>query len=210
MRIAIVEDDTLLLENLRVLLQGEEGCVVAGAWPSAELALAANRWDNVDILLSDIDLPGLSGVELIAQVKALHPGLNCMAYTISEDRVTTFAAIKAGASGYILQGCSPRELVEALRQLHAGGAPMSPRVARRVITEFQQTGGGGHVPEEDLPPRELEIVQLLQQARSYKEIAIALNISPHPVHANIKQIYARVHAQNRSEMLRQARERGWV
>jgi len=125
MNVAIVEDNQTLLDNLRLLLQGESGCSVTGAWRSAEDALANSSWARTNILLADIDLPGISGVELISQIKAKYPHVDCMAYTVSEDRATVFAAIKAGACGYLLKGSTPRELIEALHHLHEGGAPMS-------------------------------------------------------------------------------------
>jgi two-component system NarL family response regulator len=136
MRLAIVEDNLLLLENLRLLLSGEPGISVEGAFPSAEDALQALPGLDPDIMLVDLDLPGISGIELIRRVKVHKPDMEMMAYTIFEDRETVFSAIKAGACGYILKGSSPRELIESLNSLHQGGAPMSPKIARKVIREF--------------------------------------------------------------------------
>ncbi|MBI5482094.1 MAG: response regulator transcription factor [Deltaproteobacteria bacterium] len=209
MRICIVEDDRLLLESLCQLLGGERGVEVVGAYTSAEEAQREAPWAAVDVLLADINLPGASGVELIRARKLADPGLNCMAYTIFEDRSTVFAAIKAGACGYLLKGASPRELIESLRELHEGGAPMSPKIARKVILEIQQGDRTEEAAGADvLSRREVEILKLIEAGRSYKEIAAALGISAHTVHSHIKHIYEKVHAHGRNEALRRARNLG--
>ena len=206
MRLCIVEDHDLTLGNLTQLLKGERGIDLVGAFSSAEDALRAMDWRTVDVLLADIDLPGSSGIELMRAVRARSPSLNCMAFTSCEDRATVFSAIKAGASGYLLKSSSPRELVEALNELHAGGAPMTPKIARKVILDIQSSGtpasSGG------LSQREIEILKLVEQGRSYKEISIALFISPHTVHTHIKNIYEKVQANTRAEALRKARNLG--
>jgi len=207
MRVCIVEDHRMLLDNLRLLLTGEPGVEVAGAHASAEDALAETRFEAVDVLLADIDLPGMSGVELIRRVKEAHPQVNCMAYTIFEDRATVFAAIKAGACGYLLKGCSPRELLESLRELHEGGAPMSPRIARKVILDIQEPAAG-QTEGPALSAREVDILRQIERGQSYKEIAASLGISRHTVHSHIKNIYEKVHARDRQEALRRARNLG--
>ncbi len=210
MHIAIVEDNQTLLENLRLMLQGEPGCVVNGAWQSAEEALAVPIWAETDILLADLDLPGMSGVDLISQLKSRYPALNCMAYTIYEDRSTVFSAIKAGACGYLLKGSTPRELIEALRDLYDGGAPMSPKVARKVIHHFQEITGGGSAGDDGLTSREQDVLRRLEQGQSYKEIGVAMGISAHTVHTHIKHIYEKVQGRTRAEVMRKARLRGWL
>ena len=207
MRICIVEDNSLLRDNLTLLLRGEHGISVTGSFPSAEDALATVDWTATDVLLADIDLPGISGVELIHAVKEQHPLVNCMAYTIYEDRATVFSAIKAGACGYLLKGCSPRELVESLEELHGGGAPMSPKIARKVILDIQ----GSQLDEAAKPvlsTREVEILRQIERGLSYKEIAVASSISPHTVHTHIKNIYEKIHARSRDDALRRARNLG--
>lgn len=209
MKLCIVEDDRLLLTNLSLLLNGEPGMEVAGAHASAEDALREVDFTAVDVLLADIDLPGISGVELIRAVKQKTPAVNCMAHTISEDRATVFAAIKAGACGYLSKGCSPRELVESIRELHEGGSPMSPRVARKVILDIQDAQREGESPAPIiLSPRESEVLKGIERGLSYKEIAAALSISTHTVHAHIKNIYEKIQARTRTEALRKARNLG--
>lgn len=205
MKIMIVEDNSLLSENLRLLLGGETGITVLGAYGTAEDALGALKAASPDILLADLGLPGMSGIELIRAARDLLPDLDVMAYTVFEDRQTIFAALKAGAAGYILKGCTPRELVEALFNLHQGGAPMTPRIARMVVREFQEEGTGD---PEILTRREKEILLSLGRGLTYKEVADAFSISPHTVHSHIKKIYEKLQAKDRREALRKANRIG--
>jgi DNA-binding NarL/FixJ family response regulator len=207
MRIVIVEDNRLLLENLRLLLNGEEGIKVTGAFGSAEEALPELSQCAPDVMLTDLDLPGISGIELTRRVKASFPDIDIMAYTIFEDRETVFSAIKAGASGYILKGSSPRELIESLNSLYLGGAPMSPKIARKVIQEFQDET----VSESSLlSHRETEIVRGIEQGLTYKNIAEKFFISPHTVHTHIKNIYEKLQAKDRPEAISKARRKGII
>jgi two-component system NarL family response regulator len=206
MKICIVEDNKPLLANLRLLLEGEPGFSVTGAYSSAEEALRALPWDGAEILLADIDLPGLSGVDLIRQVNQKCPAIQALVYTLSEERDTVFAAIKAGAMGYLLKGCPPRDLIEALSSLYQGGAPMSPKIARKVIGEMQNPG---KPPDADLlSRREKDILAGIALGRSYKDLSQALNISPHTVHTHIKKIYEKLQAFSRADALQKARDLG--
>ncbi|MBI5213458.1 MAG: response regulator transcription factor [Nitrospirae bacterium] len=207
MRIAIVEDNRLLLENLKLLLSGEANIEVVGDFISAEEALLRLKETAPEIILADIGLPGMSGIELIKKAKGEMPDVEIMAHTIFEDKENVFSAIKAGASGYILKGSSPREIIEALHNLYKGGAPMSPKIARKVIMEFQDEGIG---EQYILSHREKEIVKLVEKGLSYKEISKKLNISPHTVHTHIKNIYEKLQAKNRQEALIKARKKGII
>jgi len=204
MRLAIIEDDEMLRENLRLLLNGESEIDVVGAFGSAEEALLEFEACTPELLLVDLGLPGISGVELIEKAREQMPSVEIMAYTIYEDRETVFAAIKAGASGYILKGSSPREIVEALHSLHNGGAPMSPKIARKVIGEFQEKAIGEQYL---LSRREKDILMLIEAGLLYKQIADKLAISPHTVHSHIKKIYEKLQAKNRQDALGKARRK---
>lgn len=208
MRICIVEDNRPLLDNLRLLLEGEPGFSVTGAFASAEDALRADRWADTDILLVDMELPGLSGVDLIHRVRPRHPGLQILVHTISENRSIVFAALKAGAMGYLLKGTSPRELIEGLRTLHLGGAPMSPKIARKVILDLQ--GERDRAVPDLLTQRERDILNGIAWGKSYKELAQGLGISVHTVHTHIKHVYEKLQAANRSEALQKARSLGVI
>jgi two-component system NarL family response regulator len=207
MKVAIVEDDMLLRENLKLLLSGESGISVVGAFASAEEALAGVRQAGPEVLLADIGLPGMSGIDLIPALKEQLPDLEIMAHTIFDDRETVFSAIKAGASGYILKGSTPRELIDALHTLAKGGSPMSPKIARKVIREFQDEG----IDEQYLlSRREKEIVREIENGMTYKDIAAKFNISPHTVHTHIKNIYEKLHARDRQGALLAARRKGII
>lgn len=207
MRIAIVEDDKLLRQNLTLLLNGEPGIEVVSSSGSAEEALPALRKNPPQILLADIGLPGMSGIDLIRKAKEIMPQLEIMTHTVFDDKETVFSAIKAGAAGYILKGSTPRELIDALRTLAQGGSPMSPKIARKIIKEFQ----ADMVDERYvLSHREVEIVKEIESGMTYKEIGAKFGISPHTVHTHIKNIYEKLQAKSRQEALLTARKRGII
>jgi two-component system NarL family response regulator len=212
MKICIVEDNQILSENLRLLLQGEPDIQVTGICGSAEEALETTDWNETDILLADMDLPGMSGVDLIKCVKSTYPRVEVLAYTVCEDRSVVMSAIRSGASGYLLKGSTPRVLIESLRELHEGGAPMTPKIARKLMVEFrlQNAPADGSEPQGDLTHREIEIMRNLEKGLSYAEIAEQLKISPHTVHTHIKNIYEKIQAQSRADMLRKARRLGVI
>ncbi|MEN6438315.1 MAG: response regulator transcription factor [Syntrophobacter sp.] len=207
MLLTIIEDDRMLMENLRLLLGGEPGIRVLSAFSNAEEAVAAFKTRSPEVMLVDLGLPKMSGIELIRVVKQMHPETEIIVHTISEDRPTVFAALKAGASGYILKGSTPRELIEALFEVHKGGAPMSPKIARMVIREFQEEA---EQEQQLLTMREKEILVNLEKGLTYKEIAGLLNISPHTVHTHIKNIYEKLQARDRHEALRKAIRTGAI
>lgn len=149
----------------------------------------------------------MSGVELIKRVKREMPDVEVMAHTMFEDKEHVFSAIKAGASGYILKGCPPRELIEAIFTISQGGAPMSQKVARRVIFEFQDSGSSD---PNILSHRETDIVKSIEEGLSYKEIADRLSISPHTVHSHIRNIYEKLGAKDRHAALAKARRKGII
>ncbi len=207
MRIAIVEDNQILLENLKLLLMGEPNIEVIGTGSSAEGALESLDFSNADVMLVDLGLPGMSGSELIEKVKAKYPELEIMAHTVFENRESVFSAIKAGASAYILKGSRPAELIDALNKLHEGGAPMSPKIARMVIQELQDKGSDEHYL---LSQREKEVLKEIEKGLSYKEVANKLNISPQTIHTHIKKIYDKLHAHDRQDALLKARKKGII
>jgi DNA-binding NarL/FixJ family response regulator len=207
MRLVIIEDDPLLLENLSLLLRGEEGITVTGSYRSAEDAMRSLRDAAPEVMLTDLGLPGMSGVELIKKAKDEMPSLEIMAHTVFEDRERVFSAIKAGASGYILKGSSPREIIESIHSLYKGGAPMSPKIARKIIHEFQDEVTGEQFL---LTPREKEIVKRVEDGLTYKEIGEKLGISTHTVHTHIKNIYEKLQAKDRNDAIIKARKRGII
>ena len=205
MKLVVVEDDHMLRGNLTMLLGGERHVDLVGSFESAEEALPEIIRRKPDVALVDIGLPGRSGIELIEDICAELPDMAVMAHTIFDDRDTVFAAIKAGASGYLLKGSSPREIVEALAELSEGGAPMTPKIARAVIREFQES----KVDEQYLlSVREQQILKGLEGGLTYQELGDSLHISPHTVHSHIKHIYEKLHAVDRKSALIHARKKG--
>lgn len=207
MRLAIVEDDRMLLENLRLLLSGEKSISVVGAFNTGEEALQRLTENPPEVILSDLGLPGISGIEFIKKAKTVMPEVEIMAFTVFEDRETIFSAIKAGACGYVLKGGTPRELIESLNTLYQGGAPMSPKIARAVIQDFQDEATAGQYL---LTPKEKEVIKSIEKGFSYKEIGKTLCISPHTVHAHIKKIYEKLQVKTRQEALLKARRQGLI
>ncbi len=206
-RLTIVEDDPDLLHSLSLILSCEQGITVAGTYSTAEEALTALDTHDTDIMLVDLALPGMSGIELISRVKSSKPGIEIMVYSAYADRGNLFPALRAGASGYMVKGCTPRELVEAIYELRAGGAPMSPHIARKVIGEFHDVS---HDDQSVLSRREREILERIGQGLSYKEIAGTLHLSVHTVHTHVTNIYEKLQSKNRRDALMKARKMGII
>ena len=206
-RVMLVEDDEMLNQSLGLLIGGNPGFEVVATFLSAEEARDALPGLTPDVMLVDLGLPGMGGVELIAHVRMTRPELKMLAHTLHDERAHVVAAIRAGATGYILKGSPPSELLEALLELHSGGAPMSPKAARIIIAEFQSSGFDDANP---LSHRETEILTGLRAGKSYKELAAALSISPHTVHTHIKRIYEKLHVQNRKQAMETADRMGII
>lgn len=206
--VCIVEDNADLLSNLAPLIEMLDDLALAGAYASAEEAMERADWARVDVLLADIDLPGMTGVELIRAACAKNTALMPLAYTVYEDRETVFGALEAGAYGYVLKGQTFDELVDAIRQLAEGGSPMSAAIARKVIGSFHARPDVQ--ASEPLSPREKSLLMLVADGLGYKEISARLNISIHTVHAHIRNIYTKLHASSRQEALSIAAKLGYL
>ena len=197
-RVALVEDDRQVREGLRLLIDTSKTCRCVAAFGSAEEALARLPSLPTNVVLMDIDLPGLSGIECIRQLKLRQPALQFMMLTVFEDHDRIFQSLAAGASGYLLKQTPPDKLLEAITELHRGGAPMSMQIARHVVEIFQQ-----HPPRGDaaagLSPREKEILALLGKGYLYKEIASQLGISVETVRTHIHNTYQKLHVRTRTE-----------
>lgn len=196
--ISIVEDNLPLAEELQALFDSQPDMVVLDAFPSAEEALHALPSRTPDVLVVDIRLPGMSGVELISVLKPRLPGLPILVLTMYEESDLIFDALKAGASGYLLKRAASEELCDAVRQIQRGGSPMSPSIARKVVDSFRAPAP----PEPDgvhLSPREQEILGLLANGALYKEIASDLGISLDTVRTHLRRIYEKLHVHTRTE-----------
>lgn len=208
-RICFVEDDGVLLEGLRRAFEGERDFKIAGAYRTAERALSQADWRAIDVLIADIELPGMNGVDLVTRLAVQHKHLQILVYTIAEDRPTVLSAIRRGAHGYIVKDSPADEVVAAVRELIAGGAPMTPRIAREIIRELQPAPKNDKAPAPDmLSEREQEILQWVALGHSRSKIGETLFISPATVHSHIKNIYAKLQAHNRTEAINRARDLG--
>jgi len=205
MKIVIVEDNPLFIDNLLAIFQNEPDIRIIASYQSAEEALDDLAGCPADILLADLGLPGMSGIELIGRAREILPQAEIMALTVFEDRDTILAAIRAGASSYMLKSSTPQELIKAVFDLSRGEAPMSPRIARKIIREFRQES----IPEQYLlSSREKEILREIEAGLAYKEIAQKFSISSHTVHAHIRNIYKKLQADNRASALTAAKKKG--
>jgi len=196
--VTIVEDDALVRENLVQLVEGAAGFRCAGACADSEQALQDIPRQAPDVVLMDINLPGISGVECVRRLKKLLPQLQVMMLTVYEDSDKVFAALEAGAGGYLLKRTPSDELLEAVRELHQGGAPMSSYIARKVVQSFQQRAPSA--PEAArLSPREEELLRHVASGYHNKEIADQLNISVETVRVHLRNIYEKLHVNSRSQ-----------
>ncbi len=196
--VAIVEDNDQLRSTLARVIDRAEGFRCAGQYPNAEDALAALPEVKPDVVLMDINLPGLNGVECVRRLKPQLPQTQVVMLTVYEDTDNIFNALAAGASGYLLKRTSRDELLAAIKEVHAGGSPMTAHIARKVVQSFQRTGPSPQ-PAENLSPREQEVLDLLSQGFLYKEIADRLGVSYETVHTYIRRIYEKLHVRTRTE-----------
>jgi len=199
--VSIVEDIDEIRTRLKNILDESEEFVCTGAYSKAEDALNELPAAAQDIVLMDINLPGMSGIECIRRIKAVAPQILFMMFTIYEDSEQVFEALTAGASGYLLKKTPQDEIMAALKELYEGGSPMSTQIARKVVAYFQKKGEPQNAEENVLSPREKDVLELLSKGYLYKEIADKLCISTGTVRQHIHKIYEKLHVQNRTEAL---------
>jgi DNA-binding NarL/FixJ family response regulator len=196
--IALVEDDSVLRESLAEVLAGSGTWKVTAAYPDAEAALAAMKDKHPEVVLMDIQLPGMSGIECVARLKALHPEVLVLMVTVYDNNDRIFDALAAGASGYLLKRDAPAKLLECLDDLLSGGSPMSSAIARKVVQHFQKSPPAKN-EDHNLTPREKQILELLVKGGLYKEIAWDLGIGVETVRTHLHNIYAKLHVRTRTE-----------
>jgi len=196
--VAIVEDLDDIREGLAFLINGSEGFRCVAMYASAEAALEELPDHAPDVVLMDIGLPGMSGIDGIRLLKAQYPALQIMMLTVCEDDDKIFHSIQAGASGYILKKTPPAKLMEAIQDLHNGGAPMSSQIARKVVQTFQHAPTAS-LATAGLSKREQEILSYLAKGHLYKEIAATLHISVETVRTHLHNIYEKLHVHTRTE-----------
>jgi DNA-binding NarL/FixJ family response regulator len=205
--VAIVEDQPRTREGLAALIGGTRGYRIVGKFASMEEALKKLGWEPPDVALLDIGLPGMSGIEGVRRLKAQWPTLQILMLTVYADNEHIFEAICAGACGYLLKDTPPPKLLEAIRELREGGAPMSPEIARKVVTMFQKVVPP-KIEEHRLSPRELEVLKLLADGHSYKTAAHVLSVSQDTIRFHIRNIYEKLHVHSKSEAVLKALRSG--
>ena len=201
--VAIIEDHHKFRECLEFLLNNTKGYRCVGSFRSMEEALEKINFNLPDVALVDIGLPGMSGVEGVRILKERYPSLLMLINTVYDDDERIFKALCAGASGYLLKKTPPARLLESLQEAIAGGAPMSPEVARRVLTLFREIRPPDNV-DYRLTPHELRLLKLLVEGHSYKTAAAKLNVSAKTISFHLQKIYEKLQVHSKSEAVAKA------
>jgi len=192
--VAVVEDNPRLRGQLLQILENLSDIECVGAYATGEEAVEGIPSKRPDVVLMDIKLPGISGIQCVAELKKVLPKVQIIMVTIYEDSEKIFKALKAGACGYLVKSADPDELVEAIRDVFMGGSPMSSHIARKVVQHFHQLG-----PAADLSPREEQVLGLLSSGYVYKEIGDQLGIGMETVRSHVKNICQKMHVRSRIE-----------
>ncbi|HEV2394593.1 MAG TPA: response regulator transcription factor [Verrucomicrobiae bacterium] len=196
--VSIVEDNEQLRATLARVLGRAEGFKCLTQYPDAESALEGIPKEHPQVVLMDINLPGINGVECVRRLKVVTPETQVVMLTVYEDTENIFNALAAGAAGYLLKRTKSAELIEAIREVQRGGSPMTTHIARKVTQSFQRAGPSAK-PTENLSEREQEVLDCLSQGFLYKEIAEKLGISYETVHTYIRRIYEKLQVRTRTE-----------
>ena len=207
-KVSIVEDNEQLRTTLAKMISRSEGFECLGQHPSAEAGLEAIPNEKPDVVLMDINLPGINGVECVRKLKQILPNTQVVMLTAYEDTENIFNSLAAGAAGYLLKRSKSQEILDAVRDVLAGGSPMSTHIARKVVQSFQsRPAAAPSEPEAELSPREQEVLNLLSQGFMYKEISDKLGISFETVRTYIRRIYEKLHVRTRTEAVAKALRR---
>jgi DNA-binding NarL/FixJ family response regulator len=205
LRIAIVEDLPPMRKYLRSVIERAQDMELAAEYKSAEEAFPAITELGADVVISDIGLPGTNGIDLMKKLRPFMPTTQFMLFTVHDDDLRVFEALKAGANGYMLKSSTPIAVLEAVRELVRGGAPMSASVARRLVDHLRPTNTGPVYEHEALTPREKSVLDMLAQGLLYKEIAQQEGLSISTVKAHIHSIYKKLHVGSKEEALQRYR-----
>jgi DNA-binding NarL/FixJ family response regulator len=197
-KVAIIEDEREIRECLTLLLNGTEGYLCTGSYRSMEEALEKIARQVPDVVLSDIGLPGMNGIDGVRLLKQRHPDLLVLMLTVYDDDERIFDAMCAGACGYLLKKTPPARLLDSLKEVVAGGAPMSPEVARRVIALFREIRPPERA-EYHLTPHETRLLKLFVEGHNYKTAAAELRVSVNTVNFHVRSIYDKLQVHSRSE-----------
>jgi DNA-binding NarL/FixJ family response regulator len=203
-RIVIVEDDNIIRNAFVTLIQQSGDYVVANDYSNAEAAIKNAKDDAPDVYLMDIELPGMNGIEAIPKIKALLPNTQVVVVTVYENDDLVFKALCEGASGYLTKNMPPQKLIESLKELENGGAPMSTNIARLVVSSFHKNR------QSPLTARELEVLELLSSGKSYSTIADQLFVDKETVKSHIKNIYLKLEVHSKAEAIEKAKKSKYI
>lgn len=203
-RIIIVEDDPIIRNAFVMLIQQNGEYTVANAYDNAEAAIKNLTNDSPDICLMDIELPGMNGIEAIPKIKAVLPNTQVVVVTVYENDELVFKALCEGASGYLTKNMPPQKLIDSLKELENGGAPMSTNIARMVVSSFHRNR------QSPLTARELEVLELLASGKSYSTIADQLFVDKETIKSHIKNIYLKLEVHSKAEAIEKARKSKYI
>ncbi|HUC84413.1 MAG TPA: response regulator transcription factor [Candidatus Acidoferrales bacterium] len=197
--VSIVDDEAKLRQSIATFVNGSPGFKCVSSYGSAEAALKGLPADRPDVVLMDINMGGLSGIDCVERLKETAPNLQVLMLTVYEDTDKIFRALAAGANGYLLKRSSPTKLLAAIREVHAGGSPMTSSIARKVVASFQKNADPKQPGHEQLSPREQAVLDGLAKGWTYKQLASELDISIDTIRTYIRRIYEKLHVQSRTE-----------
>ncbi len=209
--VAIVEDNKTIREGLAALISGTPGYECVGSFPDCEKFLSNISKSNIDVVLMDIGLPGMNGIEGVKRARKINPSLNILMLTVYDESNVVFEALCAGACGYLVKKTPPTRLLEAIKDIYEGGSPMSSNIARQIISVFHQnknTNGNG--VDYELTAREKEVLNHLADGYNYQEIADKIFISVDTVRHHIRNIYKKLHVHSQSEAVAKAIRKGII
>jgi len=207
-RIVLIEDQRQTRDGLAALIGSSATMQVVAKYGSGEEALAGAAAQHPDVILTDLGLPGMHGTEVVARLRELLPDTPILVLTVHGEDHNVFDTLCAGACGYLLKDIEPVRLLAAIREVHMGGAPMSPEIARRVVSMFQKLASPRN--QSGLSERELEVLRLLAEGDSYKTCADRLSVSIDTIRFDVRRIYDRLHVHSRSEAVSKALRGGWI
>lgn len=210
-KISIVEDIKMIREGLKILINGNEDFSCIGAYESVEDLFKEIEKKSPDVILMDIQLPGISGIEGVKKVKKILPKINTIMLTVHEDNKNIFEALMAGATGYLLKTTPPSQIVDSIKDAFEGGSPMNSNIANKVINLMRIAHSDKELETKiELSERETEILQKISNGTGYKNIADELFISIHTVRYHIRNIYEKLQVHNQSEAVSKALKQGLI